>query len=89
MHFCLYWYRPCIHEKVFKKYLDIQSQGKSDKNGIFDVMTSCSIFDKICINICQVLRKLFEHVAKRQSVQNLPRDPVSVNAMKQTSVIVI
>ena len=33
-------------KNVFKKYLDIHSQGKSDKNGIFDVVTSCSIFDK-------------------------------------------
>ena len=33
-------------KKVFKKYLDIHSRGKSDKNGIFDVMMSYSIFDK-------------------------------------------
>ena len=33
-------------KKVFKKYLDIYSQGKSDKNGIFDVVTSYSIFDE-------------------------------------------
>ena len=33
-------------KKVSKKYLDIQSRGKSDENGIFDVVTSCSIFDK-------------------------------------------
>ena len=33
-------------KKVFKKYLDIHSRDKSDKNGIFDVATSCSIFDK-------------------------------------------
>ena len=32
--------------KVFKKYLNIHSRGKSDKSGIFDVVTSCSIFDK-------------------------------------------
>ena len=43
--------RTCIGlacmKKVFKKnYLDIHSPGKSDKNGIFDVVTSCSIFDK-------------------------------------------
>ena len=25
-----------MHEKFSKKYLDIHSQGKSDKNGIFD-----------------------------------------------------
>ena len=31
---------------LFKKYLDIHSWGKRDKNGIFDVITSCSIFDK-------------------------------------------
>ena len=36
-----------------------------------------------CINICWVPRKLFEHEAVRQ------RDPASVNAMKQTCVIVI
>ena len=47
MLFCLYWYWPCIHEKKFsKKYLDKHSRGKSDKNDIFDVVTSCSIFDK-------------------------------------------
>ena len=33
-------------KKVFKKYIDIHSRGKSDKNGIFDVVTSYSIFDK-------------------------------------------
>ena len=33
-------------KKVFKKYLDIHSLGKSDKNGIFDFVASCSIFDK-------------------------------------------
>ena len=32
---------------------------------------------------------LFEHEADRQSVQHYPRDPASVNAMKQTCVIVI
>ena len=35
-------------KNVFKKYLDIHSRGKSDKNGVFDVKTSCSIVDK-CI----------------------------------------
>ena len=34
-------------------------------------------------------RMLFEHEADRQSVQHHPRDPASVNAMKQTCVIVI
>ena len=33
-------------KKVFQKYLDIYSRGKSDKNGIFDVVTSNSIFDE-------------------------------------------
>ena len=42
-----------------------------------------------CINICWVLRMLFEHEADRTSVQHHPRDPASVNAMKQTCVIVI
>ena len=32
---------------IFKKHLDIHSRGKSDKNGIFDIVTSCSIFDNI------------------------------------------
>ena len=32
---------------------------------------------------------LFEHEAERQSVQHHPRDPASVNAKKQTCVIVI
>ena len=42
-----------------------------------------------CINICRVPRKLFEREADRPSVQHHPRDPASVNAMKQTCVIVI
>ena len=42
MYFCLYWYM----KKVFKKYLDIHSRGKSDENSIFDIVTSCSIFDR-------------------------------------------
>ena len=33
-------------KKFSKKNLDIHSRGKSDKNGIFDVVTSCSRFDK-------------------------------------------
>ena len=33
-------------KKVFKNYLDIHSRGKSDKNGIFDIVASFSIFDK-------------------------------------------
>ena len=42
-----------------------------------------------CINICRVPRMLFEHEADRPSVQHHPRDPASVNAIKQTCVIVI
>ena len=42
-----------------------------------------------CINICRVPRILFEHEAYRPSIQHHPRDPASVNAMKQTRVIVI
>ena len=42
-----------------------------------------------CINICRVPRMLFEHEADRPSFQHHPRDPASVNAMKQTCVIVI
>ena len=42
-----------------------------------------------CINICRVPRMLFEHEADKPSVQHHPRDPASVNAMKQTCVIVI
>ena len=42
-----------------------------------------------CINICRVPRVLFKHEADRPSVQHHPRDPASVNAMKQTCVIVI
>ena len=33
-------------KKAFKNDLDIHSRGKSDKNVVFDVVTSCSIFDK-------------------------------------------
>ena len=36
-----------------------------------------------------VPRMLFEHEADRPSVQHHPRDPASVNAMKQACVIVI
>ena len=32
-------------KKVFKKYLDIHYRSKNVKNGIFDVVTSCSIVD--------------------------------------------
>ena len=42
-----------------------------------------------CIDICRVPGMLFEHEADRPSVQHHPRDPASVNAMKQTCVIVI
>ena len=35
-----------MKKKDFKKYLDIHSRGKSDKKEVFDVVTSCSIFDK-------------------------------------------
>ena len=35
------------------------------------------------------LRMVFEHEADRPSVQHHSRDPESVNAMKQTCVIVI
>ena len=51
----------------------------SDNIGIIHVFS--------CINICRVPRKLFEHEADRPSVQHHPRDPASVNAMKQTCVI--
>ena len=37
-----------------------------------------------CINICRVLRKLFEHKAARLSFKHLWRDLATVNAMKQT-----
>ena len=33
-------------KKVFRKYLDIHSRGKSAKNNIFEVVTSYSIFDE-------------------------------------------
>ena len=42
-----------------------------------------------CVNICRVPRMLFEHEADRPSVQTSSEDPASVNAMKQTCVIVI
>ena len=41
------------------------------------------------LNICWIPRMLFEHEADRPSVQHHPRDPASVNAMKQRCVIVI
>ena len=47
------------------------------------------IHDFSCINICRVPRMLFEHEADRPSVQHHQSDPASVNAMKQTCVIVI
>ena len=42
-----------------------------------------------CINNCRGPRKLFEYEAVRPSVQTSYEGPVSVNAMKQTCVIVI
>ena len=42
-----------------------------------------------CINICLVPRMLFQHKADRPIVKHHLRDPASVNAMKQTCVIVI
>ena len=43
-----------------------------------------------CINICWVLWKLFENEAVSLSVKkHLLRHPASVNAMKQTCVIVL
>ena len=42
-----------------------------------------------CINICRVPRMLFELEADRPSFQNHPRDPASVNAVKQIYEIVI
>ena len=41
------------------------------------------------LTFCRVPMVLFEHEADRQSVQHHPRDLASVNAMKQTCVIVI
>ena len=35
-----------MKKKFSKKYLDVHYRGKSDKNGIFDVVTSCSIVYK-------------------------------------------
>ena len=40
-------------------------------------------------SICRVRRMLFEHETDRPSVQHHLRDAASVNAMKQTCVIVI
>ena len=42
-----------------------------------------------CINICRVPRMLFEHEADRRSFQTSSEGPTSVNATKQTCVIVI
>ena len=42
-----------------------------------------------CIKICRVQMILFEHEADRPSVQHHQRDQASVNAMKQTCLIVI
>ena len=36
-------------KKKSRKYLDIHSEGKSYKNGIFDGVPSCSIFDILYI----------------------------------------
>ena len=59
------------------------------KNKLLNTCDSVGITHVIsCINICHVAMMLFEHEADRQSVQHHPRDPASVNAMKQTYVIV-
>ena len=65
MHFSLYGYWLCIHENSFqKKYLDRHSRGKSDKNGIFDVVKSCSIFDKYIFRriLSNVLLLKYKHI---------------------------
>ena len=65
-----------------------EDRGKEGETGEWRVNIGIThVFS--CINICRVPRMLFEHEADRPSVQHHPRDPASVNAMKQTCVIVI
>ena len=66
---------------TFRLWVYVLKVGNVDNIGITHVFS--------CINICRVPRMLFEHEADRPSVQHHPRDPASVNAMKQTCVIVI
>ena len=66
---------------ILYKILRIPPEKLLDNIGITHVFS--------CINICRIPRMLFEHEADRPRVQHHPRDPASVNAMKQTCVIVI
>ena len=48
------------HLLFFKKnYLNIHSRGKNDKNGILDIVSSCSIFDKYIL-----FRRILSNVLK-------------------------
>ena len=80
---------PKLHrETTMLKPLPTIPQGKIlDDRGKWKNIGITHVFS--CINICRVPRMLFEHEADRPSVQHHPRDPASVNAMKQACVIVI
>ena len=64
--------------------VDQYSQYKLNGNSGSIILGSHMFFS--CINICRVLRILFEHEVQ---FKHLPRDPASVYALKQTCVIVI
>ena len=72
---------------LFRHYISHKiTFGAPSSGGV--LRSACGAFIS-CINICRVPRMLFEHEANRPSVQHHSRDPASVNAMKQTCVIVI
>ena len=51
-------------KKNYKKYLDMHSRGKSDKNNMFDVVTSCSILDKYIFSKNTFLLLVFKKLIK-------------------------
>ena len=58
-------------KKVFKKYLDIHSRDKSDKIDVFDIVTSCSIFDQYIFSkntfLCLVIEiSIYEFEASKK-----------------------
>ena len=66
---------------VFFALISANSMDTDQTIGIIHVLS--------CINIYWVPRKLFEHEVKGRVFKHLPSDSGSVNAMKQTWVIVI
>ena len=67
MHFCLYLYWPYRHDFYFKTASDKHFRDKRDNNGIFDVITSCSIFDKYYFSIPCVFKCICACISHRKA----------------------